>query len=114
MVDKIADPLRDIEYCIIFFGTDDAGRIYRYTWVPVCGYTRYTDTCELFFWECGGRIYDSDSSDPDHGEFYPDGTGDHRLLYSEDLRGSKMSPALYHFEKNREKHDVGTSQITGR
>ena len=70
---------------IVFFSTDDTGNNYRYTWVSVCGYTRHTDTCKLFFWSCGRRIYDSDPDYPDHGQSDSYGIGCHRILYCEDL-----------------------------
>ena len=53
MVNKIVDSLCNLQYCFLFLCSNDNGRNYRYTWVPVCGYTRYTDTCEIFFRECG-------------------------------------------------------------
>ena len=60
MVDQVIDPLRNLQYRVVFFSADDTGNNYRYTWVSVCGYTRHTDACKLFFWSCGRRIYDSD------------------------------------------------------
>lgn len=48
MVDQVIDPLRNLQYRVVFFSTDDTGNNYRYTWVSVCGYTRHTDTCKLF------------------------------------------------------------------
>ena len=70
---------------IVSFSADDTGNNYRYTWVSVCGYTRHTDACKLFFWSCGRRIYDSDPDYPDHGQSDSYGIGCHRILYCEDL-----------------------------
>ena len=75
MVDQVIDPLRNLQYRVVFFSTDDTGNNYRYTWVSVCGYTRHTDTCKLFFWSCGRRIYDSDPDYPDHGSLILMGLG---------------------------------------
>ena len=38
MVDQVIDPLRNLQYRVVFFSTDDTGNNYRYTWVSVCGY----------------------------------------------------------------------------